>query len=207
MPFGEWCYLAHWMSGALILMACWHCDEGRPIKPVIPPFQNTIPSSTPGPGCVVVFPAPVLINDREASRREVLEVIESWLATPALFQADNKRACQRMPLPSGISFLGRDFILLYRDWHTDSGEPTGSCTWAWCLTAADSCLVKVNFTVKLCSAQELGNYHGRTNANEIPVQGRNSSRDGHSQVSWVCLQLFWGKVMGHFPKGFWRGQR
>ena len=40
MPFVERWYLAHWMSRALILMACWHCGEGRPIKPVISSFLD-----------------------------------------------------------------------------------------------------------------------------------------------------------------------
>lgn len=36
------------------------------------------------------------------------------IGTPTLFRADNKQVWQHLPLPSGISFLGGDFLLLYR---------------------------------------------------------------------------------------------
>ena len=123
-----------------------------------------------------------------------------------LHGSDNKWAWQRLPLPSSISFLGGDFTLLYGGWHADSGDPTGSRTWAWCLTAADSCLVKANFTVKCVFCLGIGNYRGRTNANKIPVQGRSFLRDSPARKPWVsgvCLQLlFWGNLWAIFKRAF-----
>lgn len=57
-------------------MASPQCGETRPIKPITPPFQDAIPSSTPGPGHLVVLPVSVLVDEREAFRREVLGVVE-----------------------------------------------------------------------------------------------------------------------------------
>lgn len=152
---------------------------------------------------MVVLPALVLINDRETFRREVPGVIESWLASPARFWQAGTAASVSSKRP----LISRRWLtLLYGGWHADSGDPTGSCTWALCLTAADSCLVKANFTVKCVFCLGIGNYHGRTNANKIPVQGRSFLRDSPSRKPWVsgvCLQLlFWGNLWAIFQRAF-----